>query len=262
MGIMENYNFQRYEYKASTDPGVLTPTLTAIGVIADVAAGEAIAAGDLLYYKEADTEFLKAAYADATLPASAIALGIGANGGMVKALLNGYLKSTLLGTQNRATGTITINGNVADNEYFTLAGEKYVFTTDGTITGDVAVDISGGLDKATAQAALLAALSTTFKSKFAYGSFAADVLTLYAKYPTYKGTAGNALTLVKSGTNLAVSAGTLASGNDGGRIWTGAAGAIVYAAPASTNWVNPIGIGLSADEILFQPGHVTPVVGA
>jgi hypothetical protein len=257
MGILQKQTFKTFVNKNSTDPGVLTPYVEANGVIAEVEVGEAVAIGDLLYYKEADKQWMKAdSDNSATLPALAMALTAAtADGDTVVATMYGHVKSQRVGLANRASGTITISGNVANGEYFTIAGLKYEFSTDGSVAaGDVLVDVSAAQDKATAQAALLAAFTSVTKGKFTYGAFAADVLTLYAKYPTYKGTEGNVLTLVKSGTNLAVSGATLSGGNDGGLIYAGKTTPVpVYTAPGVGDFVQAIGMGLSADEIFLAP---------
>jgi hypothetical protein len=263
MPIMESVNFSKVVYRSSGDAGLLTPALEATGIIADIVVGETVAAEDWLYFSETDKEFKKVlADATTTLPVIAVALEAGVNGGTIKALMYGKIKSQALGAQNRATGTITINGAVADNEYFTLAGKKFVFSTDEVVTaGDIMVSIKDSQTKGAAQTALLAAMAIepTIVSKFVWGAFVNDVLTLYAKYPTYKGTEGNALTLVKSGTNLAVSAATLASGNDGGWMFPSAAsaGAKVYVGPSNPNYVQRAAVGLSADEYWFMPDMYT-----
>lgn len=258
MPIYSKGGWRTYANKNSSDPGILTPYVQADGFIAEVEVGEAVAIGDVLYYKEADKQWMKAdADNSATLPALAIALSTGAaDGSKVMALFDGYLKSQQIGVANRASGTITISGDVANGEILTIAGLVYEFATDGAVAADrVLVDVASAQDKATAKAALLAAFTSVTKSKFTYGAFAADVLTLYAKYPTYLGSAGNALTLAKTGTNLAVSGANLTGGNDGGVIYAPKTPTTipVYTAPGSGDFVQCIGMGISADEILFKP---------
>lgn len=251
--------FSSFAGDASSDPGMLRPSMEATGKIGSVIMGETVAAGDMLYQKESDMEWYKAdADAIGTMPVTAMALEAGANGQYSKVLFNGYVRSDVLGTLNRAYGTISITGDVADGEYFTIAGLKYSFETTGDApAGAVKVDIASAQDKATAKAALLAAMATqtATMSKFVWGAFSGDVLTLYAKYPTYKGTEGNALTLVKSGTNLAVSGGTLANGNDGGALYAGnTAGAVQFTIPSgSDDVIQQVGTCISADEMLFEP---------
>lgn len=245
-------------------PGFLREVINASGVIAQLKVGETIAAGDMLYFKESDKEFLKAdADAAASMPIVAMALEAGVNGGYAKSLLYGYVRADFLGLLNRAVGTITISGDVGDNDSFTIGGQKYEFTVDGTTTGTgtVAIDASESVAKADMQDALVAAFTAATKAKFAYGDWASDVLTLYAQYPLYRGTEGNALTLVKSGTNLAVSGATLA-GNDGGLVYAGlTTGAVQFSAPsAAPDVVQIVGMGISADEMIFNPSLSTTVV--
>lgn len=261
--VLHNITTNRTFQSMSSDPGVLVPVLTASGDIADLKMAETVAAGDLLYYKEADEEFAKAdADAIATMPVVAMALEAGSNGAYSKALIQGYVKGTFLRDLNAATGTITLSGNVGDGDYFTIGGVKFSFETTGDApAGAVKIDASASVAKTAMQPALLAALqaNATTSARFTFSAWGTDVLTLTAKHPTYSGAAGNALTLAHSGTNLAVSGATLTGGNDGGPAYaSGTAGAITFTKPAGVDDVAQIiGWGVQHDELLFNPQPVT-----
>lgn len=57
------------------------------------------------------------------------------------------------------TAVLSMGGDVADTETVTISGRVYEFDTDSTATGDVAVDVSGGLTKDLAGAALANAIN-------------------------------------------------------------------------------------------------------
>lgn len=120
----------------------------------------------------------------------------------------------------RATGTVTFSGQPANADTVTIAGQVYTFKTVLTATaGDVLI----GASQAASVANLLAAINTDAGGGVTYAaatpenpSVVADadtaaIIGINARDP---GTAGNAITLAKSGANIAVSAATLAGGSD------------------------------------------------
>lgn len=119
------------------------------------------------------------------------------------------------GAATAATGTITLDGDVADGETVTIGTRVYEFDTNSSITGDVAVDVSGGVDKATAQAALLAAVNGDGSAVASLGAFAADASTVTADTV---GTGGNSIATTETGTNIAFAGATLGGAIDGAAI--------------------------------------------
>lgn len=110
----------------------------------------------------------------------------------------------------QATGTITFSNAPSNNDTVTVNG--VVFTAKTSPSG--AYQFALGSDGATAATNLIAKLiaATDSAVKLAGYTRAAGVITV--TYGTV-GTAGNAFTLAKSGSNIAVSASTLASGAAG-----------------------------------------------
>ncbi len=107
-----------------------------------------------------------------------------------------------------ASGTITLSGQPSAADTVTVAGTAITFVASGATGNQVNIAASATL---TAQAlkAFINANHATFPTVNASGD--ALVITITAETA---GSAGNAITLAKSGTNLAVSAATLAGGSD------------------------------------------------
>src|SRR5260221_3940806 len=118
-----------------------------------------------------------------------------------------------------ASGTVTFNTNVANNDTVTIAGQVYTFkTTLGAGTYQVLI---GGTAAASA-ANLRAAINSEGINGTTYtrgtnrlagvlATLSGSVLTLTATWP---GAAGNALTLAKSSSHLTLSGATLTGGAD------------------------------------------------
>jgi hypothetical protein len=124
-------------------------------------------------------------------------------------------------TGTAASGTISLTGQPSDGDTFTINGTVYTFKTALTPTANQV--LIGATAAATANNLFQALVGdpSTSGTNYAAGTTAlpstlipsvpssAQVITI-----TYSltGTAGNAITLVKSGTNLAVSGATMAGG--------------------------------------------------
>lgn len=110
-----------------------------------------------------------------------------------------------------ATGYFDLTGQPANNDSFTLNGLQIQFKTSGAIAGSDQLNI--GVDLAATQAALLTYLNTNPNARTQLSTI---VVTKSGNRFTVtygaKGTAGNSYTLVKFGTNLAVSGATLTGG--------------------------------------------------
>lgn len=131
------------------------------------------------------------------------------------------LISSAATTQTAATGTVTINGAIADDEIVTLGGRKYGFDSagDGCAGVDVVITTTDGttdLDTAknNAQAALVYAVANDASATVTLGAFTADVATVTAKGAANNGAFGNTLTLAKTGANTSVSGANLSGGKD------------------------------------------------
>lgn len=86
-------DFRRFNVKTSSDVGILDPAFIAEGIIEDgIAAGENIAAGEVVYLDGTANEWMLAdADAAGENPAWGIALGAGTNGNEIPVLLLGML---------------------------------------------------------------------------------------------------------------------------------------------------------------------------
>lgn len=146
--------------------------------------------------------------------------GAAAASGTTKGLV-AYLQC-FAGTGTAATGTITFNGNPADADTVTINSVVYRFKTSPAQANDIQIGASAAATQANLLYCLLGSISQSGTAFFAGSTAlastirvtsASNVLTLTA---ATKGTAGNAYTLAKSSTNLAVSgAGTLTGGAAG-----------------------------------------------
>lgn len=120
------------------------------------------------------------------------------------------------GAPVKATGTVTFSGTGAADDTITVAGVAYVMKAVPASAHQVDI----GVDAATSAANLSAAINAGAGSGSAYGAgtvanpsvtatVAGAVVTVHAKTA---GTAGNAITLAKSGTDIAVSGAVLSGG--------------------------------------------------
>lgn len=109
----------------------------------------------------------------------------------------------------QASGTITLSGQPSNGDTVVIKGTTVTFVT-GTPTGNqVQISVVDDLHTAASLQAFLQASSDTNLSALTYGTIGL-VTTMTARV---YGTGGNAYTLTKSGTNIAVSgSGTLAGG--------------------------------------------------
>lgn len=110
-----------------------------------------------------------------------------------------------------ATGSINATaGQPANNDSFTIAGVVFTFKTNANPSTPTEIQI--GASNTASMANLLAALlAHPLIGNLFQPTLSAAVITMKAAFP---GTWGNALTLVKSGANLAVSGATLTTGTD------------------------------------------------
>jgi hypothetical protein len=93
----------------------------------------------------------------------------------------------------RATGTLSITGDVADTETVTIGTDVYEFDTDVTPTitaGRYRVDVTGGVGKAAAKTALIAAINANASSLVVASDGGGDDILATAKE---YGTGGNAI---------------------------------------------------------------------
>lgn len=111
------------------------------------------------------------------------------------------------GTLTNASGTVTFNGQPAANDTVTINGTAITFVAGAASAGQVSI----GANVASTAAAFRDYVNATAALPVS-ASGAGTTVTLTAETA---GTGGNALTLAKSGTNLAVSGATLAGGTTG-----------------------------------------------
>ena len=112
----------------------------------------------------------------------------------------------------RASGTISLSGQpTADTDSFTINGTQLVFKASGATGNQVNI----GLDQAATLAALLVVLNASVDAQLVKFTYASNLTTTITATAKVWGTAGNSLTLAKSGTNLAVSGGNLTGGTAG-----------------------------------------------
>lgn len=112
----------------------------------------------------------------------------------------------------RASGTVTFSTDVpTDGDFVTLNGRKWTFKDTASDTYDIQIAGTFQLTAAAAKAAWSA--SKEAKTSLAEYTVSGGVVTV--TYIT-TGTAGNSFSLVKSGTNIAVSAAALSGGTSTG----------------------------------------------
>lgn len=116
--------------------------------------------------------------------------------------------STTTGAGAYAAGSITLSGQPSANDTFTIDGTVVTFVASSPIGNQVVIGGTTALTLANLLAFLQASLDTNI-SLATYAQGTGNVITVTDKLP---GTAGNAFTLVKSGSNLAVSGATLTGG--------------------------------------------------
>ena len=126
--------------------------------------------------------------------------------------LDTIYSEALGGSMVAATGTITIGaGNAEEDDTVTVNGVEFTFKA--APSGAREVDIGADNDESAAnlQAKLVASqAAAVLKAEY---TVADNVVTVTYKVP---GTAGNAFTLAKDGTNITVSGATLSGGADTG----------------------------------------------
>lgn len=126
----------------------------------------------------------------------------------------GLLVKVLLGTV-QSTGTLSITGDVANAETITIGGVTYEFDSaappGSVVAGNVRVDVSGGLGKAAAQAALITAINNYNGSVVVATAAGGDDMLATAKE---YGTNGDAIGTTKVCANASWAAVTLGSGAD------------------------------------------------
>lgn len=112
-----------------------------------------------------------------------------------------------------ATGTITVTTSQvpSNNDTITVNGTVVTFKTSGAVGNQINIAGSDVLNAAAINTFLNASTDANI-SKAVY-TVSSNAVTVTYKVP---GTVGNAFTLAKSGTNLAVSAATLTGGSNSG----------------------------------------------
>lgn len=116
--------------------------------------------------------------------------------------------SSTTGAGAFASGTISLTGQPSANDSFTIDGTVITFVASSPVGSQVVI----GTSTAATLANLLAFLQASQDANISLANYSqgtGNVIIVTDKLP---GTAGNAFTLVKSGTNLAVSASTLTGG--------------------------------------------------
>lgn len=142
----------------------------------------------------------------------------------VVSIIAGVLALAGSGTvQGAASQTVTFSTAApANNDTVTVNGRVYTFKTALSTGPAVAYEVLAGADITAAAANLVRAINDTGVEATNYGTgtaihpdvsatSSAGIVTLVARDP---GDEGNALTLAKSGTNIAVGGATFVSGSD------------------------------------------------
>jgi hypothetical protein len=130
--------------------------------------------------------------------------------GAATCIWNGFefvITSATTGAGVEATGTMSLSGQPSANDTFTVNGTTVTFVSSSPSSDEVLIGASTQQTAANLWAFLVNSTDTNI-IKATY-SLSADVVT--ATYYEV-GTGGNSFTLAKSGSNLAVSASTLAGG--------------------------------------------------
>ena len=109
-----------------------------------------------------------------------------------------------------ATGTLTLTGVVADGQTVTIGSRVYEFDTNSSVTsGNVAVDVSGGVTASAAVTALVAAITADASAVVTAVDGAGDTVVCTAKV---KGTAANSYATTETCTNGSWGGATLTGG--------------------------------------------------
>lgn len=107
-----------------------------------------------------------------------------------------------------AAGTISVTAQPSPNDSFTIGGTAVTFVASSPVGSQVAI----GATQAITLANLLTFLQQSLDTNISKCSYAQTSSTVISVIDNTVGTGGNAFTLVKSGTNLAVSGATLSGG--------------------------------------------------
>lgn len=160
-----------------------------------------------------------------------------------------------------AVGTFTFSGQPSPNDTITLNGTAVTFVASGATGNQVNI----GTDLPTTLANLLTFLNSSTDTQIAKFDFAVagSVLYVVAAAP---GTAGNALTLAKSGTAATVSGSTLAGGTgtdlSGPMGLTANAGAISVAGVAPESPLDAVNAAINASADWFGVSFAVPLSDA
>lgn len=133
--------------------------------------------------------------------------------GAATCVWNGFqfvITSATTGAGVKASGTVHLTGQpTADTDTITIDGTAFAYVSALTTGNQILVGSSTQITAANTWAALAASVDTNvIKASYSLNS---TTNTITATYKSV-GTAGNAFTLAKSGSNISVSAGTLAGG--------------------------------------------------
>lgn len=107
----------------------------------------------------------------------------------------------------KATGTITLTTNPAAGDTVIVNGVVFTFVASGAVAGQVNIGGTSSVTAASLQAALAASINASLIG--AEYTVSTNVVTVTVQLG---GTAGNAFTLAKTGTNITVSGATLTGG--------------------------------------------------
>lgn len=118
------------------------------------------------------------------------------------------ITSTATGAGTYAAGSITMSAQPSPNDSFTIGGTAITFVASSPVGSQVVI----GADQATTYQNLLTFLQQSLDTNISKCSYASTSATVISVIYNATGTGGNAFTLVKSGSNLAVSGATLSGG--------------------------------------------------
>lgn len=123
-------------------------------------------------------------------------------------LFNNYLIEEMTPVNAVASqGTLTFSGVVADGETVSIGTDIYEFDTDASVTsGNIAVDVSGGVTASDAVTALVSAITASGDGTYSGADGAGDTVVVTA---TTKGVAGDSIATTETCTNGAWDAATL-----------------------------------------------------